>query len=466
MCCAMQLDAVLARRAVEEVVEEPRRAVASSPGVDLSCVLAYALAARSRQVIRDCALAVLLFLLLVGGAITGGLLVIPVFLIAWAIVAGELFYVNWAVIVPKLSRTTFNPNAAPAPHSQSHMNRLTEIAQWDDGNVTVSQSFTPFTGYGQQTGAWSYAIRTDEPKEGADTVQSFEVHALYDHIAAAVEDLRLPGVRVQDRLVVNGADLQVNLDDATSRALLPDQERAPVPHVQPRLIHDLREDGSGRARPYLALQICGWEGELVATHFLRFYLSPKRDVLFAENSVTLLAPVRAAYRSVDILLSHPTFRQSVEIIVSSFMRTIALLIRSVPELLGVIRHHLGSKRRRQLREIKHRSFNYGAPLSLRQAASDQLYYRYFQKIDVEMYNKVVIRRLLDSLIEFLDQHDIDTSDLRDQSTIVAGGFSIGENANVSFVQSAVAVGQNAVGRVLQGPGAMSGSSARSPKAGR
>jgi hypothetical protein len=460
MCCAMQLDAGLARKAVEEIVEEPLRAVASSPGVDLSCVLAYALSARSRQLIRDCVLAVLLVLLLIGAAVTGAILVIPVFLIAWAVVACELFYVNYAVIVPKLSRRAFTPSAAPAPHSAHHADRLAAIAQWDGGNVTVSRNFAPFTGYGQQTGAWSYAIRTDVPREGTDAARPFAIHALYDHIASAVENLRLTGVRVQDRLVVNGEDLLVNLDAATSKALLPNAERAPVPHVSPRLIRDLREDEAGRARPYLALQVSGWEGELVSTQFLRFYLSPKRDVLFAENSVSLLAPVRASYRSVDTLLDHPTLRQTAEIITSTFMRTIILLFRSIPELLGVIKYHLGSKRRRQLREIRQRSFNYGAPLSLRQAASDHLYYRYFQRIDVEMYTKMVGRRVLDSLIEFLEQHDIDTSDLRDQNTVFTSALSIGDNSNVSFIQSAVAVGQNAVGRVLHGTGTLSGNSAQ------
>jgi hypothetical protein len=231
--------------------------------------------------------------------------------------------------------------------------------------------------------------------------------------------------------------------------------------VQPQLIRDLREDGSGRARPYLALQVSGWEGELVATQFLRFYLSEKRDVLFAENSITLLAPVRAAYRSVDALLDHPTFRQIVEIFVFTFMRTIALMLKSIPELLGVVRHHLGSRRRQQLREIKHHVFNYGAPLSLRQAASDNLYYRYFQKIDVEMYNKMVTRRVLDSLIEFLDEHDIDTSDLRQQDISINSGPSFGDNA--TFVGSAVAFGRNAVARFTQGPGTMGGNSAHGGK---
>ncbi len=61
LCCAVQLDASLAQRAVEEIVEEPRRAVASSPGVDLPVVLAYALAARQRQLARDFVLLVLGF---------------------------------------------------------------------------------------------------------------------------------------------------------------------------------------------------------------------------------------------------------------------------------------------------------------------------------------------------------------------------------------------------------------------
>ncbi|MFF2082099.1 zinc finger Ran-binding domain-containing protein [Kitasatospora sp. NPDC058162] len=461
LCCAMQLDAALARKAVEHVLEEPRRAIASSPGVDLSCVLAYALAARSRQLARDCLLALILVVTLIGTVIEGPPFLLLGLLIAWALVAAELFYVHYGVIVPKLSRDTFDPAAAPTPATPHQASLLRDIARRDNGNVTVFQGFAPFAGYGQSMETWSFAVRTDTPREDADAVRPFTVHALYDHLATAVEALRLPGVRVQDRLFVNGQDLRVHLDATTGDALLPDPEEAPQPSAPHRLLHDLREDGSGRARPYLTLLVSGWDGELVSTQFLRLSLLPDQGVLFVENSTSLLAPVRADYRSVDTLLDRPTFRQAAATVASALPRAIGLLISSFPAVYGTARHALGQalgfKDRRQLREIRHLSFDYGAPISLREAASDQLYYRYYQKVDREMYTKVVSRRVLDGLVEFLEAHDIDTSELRErQTTIYNNGLYVGANANVSVSQSAVAAGRNAVGRMFSGAGARTG----------
>lgn len=457
LCCAVQLDARLARRAIEEIVKEPRRAVASSPGVDLPVVLAYALTARRRQFIRDCVLALLLLLIFYLYFKSLTMFVLLAFLGAWAVVAGELFYVNYAVIVPKLSRKTFNPSAAPMPHSTRWMSRLREVGTWDTGNVMVSRDFAPFPGYGKPAGSWSYTIATDDPKKDADTTRPFAIHELYDHVSTAVQDLHLHGVSVENRLFVNGKDLRTELGTAMAATLLPDPRRAPAARVAERLLRDLRQEQSGRARPYLVLHVSGWEGELVATQFLRFYLSPHRDMLFVENSVSVLAGVHASYRSVDTLLDHPTFLQSAEIILSALPRTILMLPGSYKAVSGAIMHAFAFKTWRQLWAIRVQTFNYGASMSLRQAASDRRYHRYFQKVDVEMYNKMVASRVLNSLIEFLDQHNIDTSKLSDQSPAYMDVFSIGDKPRASFAKTALAIFLNLFSRILYTSGTWGGS---------
>lgn len=477
LCCAVQLDAGLAQRAVEEIVEQPRRAVASSPGVDLPVVLAYALAARQRQLFRDFVLLVLAFVFLISFLIFLPLAIV-VFLIAWIVVAGERFYVSYAVIAPKLSRRTFNPAATPKPHSPHLARRLADIGTWDTGNVTVCQAFAPFAGYGNPMGdVGTQTIATDKPKENADRVKPFEVDELYRHVGAAVQDLRLRGLWVQHRLIADGRDLRTELDPATTAALLPDPRQGPVPRVQPQLLRALRLDQTAKARPYLVLHVSGWEGELVATSFLRFYLSEQRDMLFLENSLSLLAGVRPAYHSVDTLLDHPTLRQTFQILLSSLLATPAVLIRSFPAVFGAARNAFrrafGFETRKQLRAIREQAFNYGAPVSLREAASDNLYYRYFQKIDVKMYTEMIARRIIDSLIEFLDDHDIDTTMLRDQAAIAnyinnfAGDGATFNNLQApNFVKSAVAFGQNAVSRAMNGSGTWGGETSAGSPSGR
>ena len=104
-----------------------------------------------------------------------------------------------------------------------------------------------------------------------------------------------------------------------------------------------------------------------------------------------------------------------------------------------------------MRAIREQAFNYGAPVSLREAASDNLYYRYFQKIDVKMYTEMIARRIIDSLIEFLDDHDIDTTALRNQAVnanyinnFAGEGATFNNLQSPNFVKTAVSFGQNAV----------------------
>ena len=82
-------------------------------------------------------------------------------------------------------------------------------------------------------------------------------------------------------------------------------------------------------------------------------------------------------------------------------------------------------------------FDYGASTSIRELAASNLYSHYFQKLDKEMYLKLIERQILDSIINFLDAHNIDTSDLRarqdtilNNGVIVTGGSVEAQNLTV------------------------------------
>ena len=450
LCTAVHTDTKFARKTVEEIVEEPRRAVASSPGVDLGCVLRHALAARRRQVRRDVVLALLLVVVVITLPITFGLTLVLGYLVAWIIVAIESLSVHYGVVAGQLKRENFAPDQAPQPLSAENRRRIEAIERRDRGNVVVFSRYAPFIGYGQSTGTWSFALDTARPEQGKQVVP-FTVHDLNDHLAARVGDLKLPGVHVENLLLVNGADLLYGVDDRTRTALLPDEAGPPKEKAAPDLLRELREDGKGRARPYLAIRVTGWSGELAATLFLRCALLSDRKMLFIEGSSSLLAPVRERYRIADQLLGAPTFRQWWTLVSVAGVRAPALLIGApfsvVAGLFSPLIEH--RKQRRQAREIRHRSFNYGASFSMRDAASDQLYYRYFQELDRELYAKTVEHRVLDALVEFMEDHNIDSSDLvQRQTTIYNNGLYAGGDMNLNG--SAVGIGGSIAGVFRRG----------------
>lgn len=499
LCCAVQLDAGLARTAIKQIIGEPRRAVTASPSVDLPVVLAYAVAAWRRQQVRDIVLALmwvvslavtytghsnyvfksmtahevdlvglvglmgtlLIFLSLRWPklSIAAPLLFVPTFLmtwkgmaclfLTWLVIVGESLYVHYRIIVPRLSHQAFNPNDAPAPRSPKTAARLKEIGRWDVGNVTVHQGFDPFAGFGTELGERpAFTVRTDKPAQDATTTKPFEIHDLYQHVASAVESLGLYGLSVENRVFVHGDDLRVHLDNTTRQALLPDPERAPASHVPPQVIRDLREADSSRARPYLVLHISGWEGEMEATQFVQFYLSPRREILHVQHYLSLLTPVRPAYRSVDRLLARPTPLQFWVLLYRSFPRAALMVARPLPGLILTIIGSRPWKDRMQRANIRKRTFNYSGQASIRETASDNRYYRHQQKSDYKRSTEIVADQVLNSLIDFLDQHDIDTTELRDQRVIYATSLTIG--SNVSFVNSALATGKHSGARVNTG----------------
>jgi hypothetical protein len=78
---------------------------------------------------------------------------------------------------------------------------------------------------------------------------------------------------------------------------------------------------------------------------------------------------------------------------------------------------------------------------LREVASTEEYRRYFQYLDKEMYVKIIERQFLESIVEFLDVRNIDTSDLkRRQETILNNGVIVSGGA---FTAGNLAVGAQA-----------------------
>lgn len=452
LCAAMHTDRALAREVVSLVVHQPRRAAASSPGLDLACVLRHALAARRRQRRRDIALSLLLLALmcvLVYQASTYtvlppayGVSLLLGYFAAWMIVAVEMFSMRYRVVARQLKRENFNPRHAPRPRNRTDAARIEAIELRDRGNVVMSSRFAPFVGHGDIYSSWSFALNTARPETGKQVIP-FTIHDLNEHISTRIAALRLPGMEVAEVLVINGADLLFGIDNRIHAQVLRNSAGPPAAHVSEALLRELREVGTARARPYLAIRVTGWGGELVSTLFLRCALQPHNEIAFIEGSSCLLTPVREKYRAVDLLLNSPTLRQWFSLVGLAALRTPMLLFIAPFSLIGDLVAPVLEwiEQRRQERRIRLRSFNFGAEFSVREAASSQLYDRYFQLLDKELYAKTVEHRVLDALVQFLEDHNIDSSELiQRQTTIYNSGLFAGRDISVtsSKIQAGVA----------------------------
>ncbi len=124
-----------------------------------------------------------------------------------------------------------------------------------------------------------------------------------------------------------------------------------------------------------------WSGELVLSVFLRF--SKIAQKLFVETSYFLLTPARERFHQADWLNPKPTVRQWVSLLVESAVLSLFVVALAPLFLVGKVLHRweLWNRRRQTRRSIaENRAFNYGLTGSVREAASDGVYRRYFQKL--------------------------------------------------------------------------------------
>jgi len=433
LCAAVHLDSKLASEVVEKVLEEDHRGVASSPGVDLVRVLSHALAARSRQVTRDVLLTLTLVTTVVLIVAVHPLLLYLGFFVAWFIVTVEAFVARYGAAAQRLKRGSTSSD----PPSTKFDSALARIKAYEHGNVTVYSQYTPFIGYGTLVGTWSFALDVCRAADEDEPVQEFRSQQLLDRLAQEIRRLDLPNISVGTRVLVGGLDV---MDDGR---FLSDPLGSPVPDVAGDLVQRLLEDPEDYARPYLTVPIIGWDGQLTCTVFLRLVRSASN--LFVEANYTLLPPLRKEYFAIDHVLPQPTFPQLLSLITGSTLQTFRLLASCVPSvfkyLLGPSLHQ--GKLKQQRKEIQElRYFNYGALLSIREAAMDTHFQRFFQKLDQDMYLKVVEKRILDTLVAFLEEHNVDTRELKDREySIINNGIMMSGNASIRA--DAVAAGKNA-----------------------
>jgi hypothetical protein len=465
LCVAVQIDSQLNREMIESTMGAGARAVASSPGVDLATVIKYGLAARHRQLMRDVLLLVLAFLTLVLFIPTAGASFVIGYLLAVCCVFGEQLYTAYGVVSPLLRRAVFDPARAPEPSSPEMRRRISEIASRDRGNVTVFGRYEPFIGRGVRFSGFEFALSL-RPKEGHQA-RTFTLNDAHDHVVDTLRNLGLPGVTVEDELFVSGEDLQDQLDGATMHLLLPDPMKRPVTTVDDAAMRSMRDDPKNRARPYIAVRIAGWSGELVVTVLLRLALARQGKAMYVETHYLLLPPVRERYRYVDRLSAMPTFRQASKILGSSLLRTPFVTLGacvSVPKrILEPVEDHFAGQRER--REILHdRTFNYGSLYSVRESAAFQAinpvvglgllpsqssyaYTRHFQQSDQKFYAELAASQIIGSLVEFLDMRGFDAAELATRQMTINNGTIMGNNANIKNAAFSGGTGSSASNRV-------------------
>jgi hypothetical protein len=454
LCTAPHLDDRYARRVVDEVVMDPHRAVVPSLGIDMASVLAHCFAARRRQNIRDGLIAAILIstlpVIFDYRRLTG--LRIIVILIALAgLVAFAERWVSRYLITRQLTRERFDRDDRPWLTAAEHAQVADALAA-EQGDISVYGTYSPFVGSGVARGGWSFAINLARGKEapgGQVRLEplSFEVEEFYQEIERDMAAIGLADLTIENRLLVDGQHIR---DDAR---FLPDPEGRPVAGISAERLAQLTGEPELANRSYQCIRLQTWEGDLVLSVFVNF--TRRGTALLAEVQHFLLAPLQPEYRQADRLASWPfgqKLRAELRTVPSAIAGTVIRAPFRISRLL--LRTGLGwHTERAALRQIRtDPEYNFGAMTSVRELAQARHYRRYFQQVDRDLSTKFIDRQVLDTIVDFLESHNIDTSQFQDQRSMIlnngllvsggefkAGSVAVGEQARAGMTQFAQGV---------------------------
>ncbi len=437
LCGAAYTDAGF-RDAVLTRGREGFRARAPEVGVDVAMVTDHCRRALRSKAVRDLVLCPLSVVVLLAAAATYGsfgmgLLPQRLALIcglgAIVITAWEAFSLD-GLIRRRLTREGFRrQHAAPEPHA-------------DSGNLVVYSGFSPFVGSGSDLGGWSFAVDLERARDGvqARPLRSFELADLYRHIDGGFKALRLPNLQLSRKLFVSGRAIRGD------RRFLPDVHKRPVSRVDEALVESYASGVSNEVRYYLCVEVVDWSGELAVTQFIRFRkLSSK---LFVEFSAFLLPPLRPAYYDLDKVHPRLRFKDGVRILAVSVVKSWFLQILAPLLTFGRLLNAIGlwgleGKQRKAINEDL--LFDYGCAQSLREMAAGKEWRVYFQKLDKEMHHKILQQQMLDSLVDFLDDHGVDTSEIKERTVHILNNGVIVSGGSINA--QGMAVGEGAQAKV-------------------
>jgi hypothetical protein len=478
------LDRQFADRVIEELLENRQRLAAPAYGYDAATVLGHALAARR---LRRTKVAVFVgagaqwFVIGVLCGVMGSLGATAFWVAtvlglwgAWAMLLAEKVVIRQIITVhlrpPTRPGARYGFDGEP-PASQEDMTDIyDEIRQEQDGSsgLVYYSGYVPFVGAGHQLRAWSFAVLLDAARAGSlsalrpptgpsrapdadapptpaepkpftgEELTAYVEERLTAHLLTevAVSSQRLHGLEVTRRLYAQ-ANGPVQPDLATSAGI-----RAEAAAQEP-------SDHYNAAREFLAVRVGSWSQELVLTVFLNVDL--KGRVLYTQLHAYQLMPIKAAYHEADRLPRGVNGRVLGTLARKALAETLFGMVGAVVaaplSLLSLLSRKRGAvggvPSLADLDEQDQQYTDWGALTSIRELGSSAGYSHYFQQMDSAKYFKVIERRTLEVILDFLDHKDVDTTEFRARQAEVLNVGILQTGSGTIVNKGATAVGSDA-----------------------
>ncbi len=414
MCASALLSGASFRNQVLRYLENKHHAVSPELGVDIGIVAAVCQYAKSRAERFD----LYLFCALLAGLLVCWInlaLGILLFVVASASIHFYKLYGERFGLLMNFRREQFDKWDPQEIFPVKLKPAVESALPRDDQNLFVYTGFTPFACAGANLGGWSFAVDISKPADNYTGSLEFEVRDLYRFVDKEILDSGLTGLVIKDYLFVNGREIR---DD---REVLPDIFGRPVQRLDRVSARKYATGSDEHIRHYQWIRVHDWGQELVLSYFLRCSL--RGTHMFVEVSRFILGPLADKYRTIDSIYTKDKTTQVMgmsirSLFVGPFYAILSPLVQ-LERLNHVIEELFGIEKRRRTREIEHNLlYDFGGGQGFRSALDSRTYLNYFQQADGDFYKKMLEQSILDSIVVFLDQRHIDTSDLKQRQTTI------------------------------------------------
>lgn len=439
LCYAIHRNDLLRRLVVGQLIEHNVQAVCPAFGIDLVAVARHAFAADRRHKIQQKWLTViraaLVVVLLIGFALTGVTfrgsprdLLIP---IADICVAFLLVATMWGVLFWRVRNELFS--ALTAWRASSFRGQFPPVDQKLEemldglpfGNVIVyaDGQGDPFVGSGRRMDSSNIGpiyIRGQKIGDTGErqTPKHFDAIDLHRYLEEFTPRHGFSDLRAGNRLYVRG-------DHAKDvSGLLPESCSAPRLTVENSVLETYITTHTSYARTYVCMEQVAADSHLVVSMYVRARI--EQQLLSVESNIFALPPVSRA------------FVPSNEFVINGNIGAVRRALKSVsravfPALVGQptqitkkdIFQTKKQSRKEVLRNIKRGyTHDYGAATSLREAVSFGRR-QHYDTADIIDSARRLRRRLIDTVEDFLAEHNVDTSEFEAQANVI-------NNTNISY----------------------------------
>ncbi len=410
------------RRALLDSAQDRHHGPLPEPGIDTYLALGFAKYLDRRDLRFRFAYVLCGLLILIGGVGAESASVVSAGILSAILVRFLKVSKERTGIAPLLQQTRFDPDSIRASEwiepSRAEKARVASAGQ----NVVVYSGFDPFTFAGSESGSWSVAIDVQRGREDLGSrvdPKPIETRELYDELAEAARAAYPDSMASSDMVLVSGVQ--------PPKEVLATRLSKPISQIAPDAFEVFVGGRDERIRHYRWLQLPQYGGELVQSWLIRCSCDDRN--LFVEVARRIHSPVAATHRWVDRRAPVRWFTALRWLQESLVVGPVVAVFEAfgLPfRLAGAARRLLGLDQAAVRRAISlDPLYDYGRSNSLRTMVGGTNFTHYFQKVDTELGKKAVDREIFNALIDYLNELDIDTSELRDgQSTVLNNGIIV------------------------------------------